>query len=205
MNNGMEVERRWLLSALPERLVGRPCKHIVQGYTECSPTDLQLLASGPTECLLTITTPKDFPGFSNISWSVSAPFWVYEFLTLPKNQGKVRVRQIDGEEHFLTVKGEGSLARLEWEISVPLQVARFLFSRAEKRLIYKYRTEVPYEGRKLEFDVFNHTLTGLIILECEFPSADDINLDLPAWVGPAIEITADKRYSNKNLALYGLT
>lgn len=200
-----EIERRWRIPKLPERVVPLPSVAIVQGYAECPREELfvrERLGSEPFE--IVIHTPPTEQSIG-LEWSSFVPEAIFLHLSEPKNQGKVRIRQIDGTVSILTVKADGTIERPEWEKPVPRQVARHLFTRSDQRLVFKNRTHLPTGERVLEFDVFHQKLSGLLIVECEFPSTElACAFTLPDWIEGAIEVTEDKRFSNKNLATYGL-
>ena len=200
-----EIERRWRIPALPPRVTPLPSTTIVQGYAECPRNELfvrERVGIEPFE--IVIRSPAEELSVG-IEWSSFVPEAIFLHLSEPKNQGKVRIRQIDGQIWILTVKADGTLKRPEWEKPVPERIARHLFVRSENRLIFKNRTPFPLAERQLEFDVFHQKLSGLHIVECEFPTIELARaFVLPDWIEGAIEVTEDKRFSNKNLASYGL-
>ena len=119
--------------------------------------------------------------------------------------GELRVRRKD-LQCFITVKGEGTLSRDEWEQEIPLWVFDTLWSATEGRRIEKRRYTV-YSGEdyKLEIDEYDGALKGLVTLECEFPSEEAAHAFYPpVWVGTAVDVTANKAYKNKNMAVNGL-
>lgn len=113
---------------------------------------------------------------------------------------EIRIRKKDGR-YFLTEKGAGALARREEERE--LSAADFA-SREPGRIsnpIEKTRYRIPLEGGlTAELDVFSGKLTGLCLVEVEFPSYEAAERFLPpAWFGD--EVTYLKKYKNKNLSL----
>jgi len=119
-------------------------------------------------------------------------------------EGEGRVRQ-KGNAYFLTVKGEGDLARSEWETSIPEWVFETLWRRTEGARVEKTRCSIDYEGLILEVDEYFGHLAGLVTLECEFESEEAANgFILPEWATSAEDVTSDKRYKNKALAVKGL-
>jgi CYTH domain-containing protein len=110
----------------------------------------------------------------------------------------VRVR-IVGDAGVLTVKGPGTLARLEFEYPIPLRHADAMFEAGlcAPPLIEKRRTRVGHAGLVWEIDEFAGCLAGLVLAEVELPSADHA-LTLPPWAGR--EVTGDPRYLNATLA-----
>jgi adenylate cyclase len=109
----------------------------------------------------------------------------------------VRVRQA-GMKAFLTVKGEGGLARAEFEYEIPLAHAQAMLSElCDPPLIEKIRHEVHFAGLLWQIDVFEGEHAGLVLAEIELTSPDQ-PLELPPWLGE--EVTGDPRYFNANLA-----
>lgn len=202
-----EIERRWLLrKPPPERIQPFPKITIVQGYALCQPGEL----------IVQKRTPEDYELALNMLLSDTAqratfanrvPLWIYKHYQDRQNQGKVRIREINGKEWVITIKGDGTLARPEWEVAVPEHVARILFERSLPRVIHKTRIKVPEGNHTLEFDIYTHRpdLAGLILLESEFESESIARaFTLPSWVGPAREVTEDKRFSGGSLARRGI-
>lgn len=122
---------------------------------------------------------------------------------LPGPHGEIRIRE-KGARRMLAAKDDGSLVRKEWEIEVPDWVASLFRERAAKCVLEKMRYVVRHDGHDLIVDEYAGTLSGLLILECEFESeAASHSLVLPDWAGGAIEVTSDRRYKNKALAQWG--
>lgn len=118
--------------------------------------------------------------------------------------GELRLRK-KGEEYFLTVKGDGTLSRDEWEHEIPEWVFQTLWPQTEGRRIEKSRYSVEWEGNTLELDEYYGNLTGLFTLEVEFLSEEDAAGFVPPWwCGQVRDVTEDKRYKNKALAVNGL-
>lgn len=126
---------------------------------------------------------------------------VQGYMAVPS--GELRLRRKDND-FFLTVKGDGTISREEWEEQIPEWVFRQLSLATEGRRIEKMRFTVPWADLNLEIDVFTGALSGLILLECEFSSEAVANaFQLPPWVVEAREVTTDASYKNKNLAIKG--
>ena len=65
---------------------------------------------------------------------------------------------------------------------------------------------IPYQGHTLEIDIYAGHLQGLMVLECELPDEEAAKkFVLPDWAIGAIDVTDDKRYKNKRLALASTT
>jgi adenylate cyclase len=149
-----EVERKWLVTELPE-LTGLKGKEVVQGY-------IAVTAEGT----------------------------------------EVRVRQ-KGDKYFQTIKSDGGLVRGEIEIELTKAQYDDLWPATAGRRLEKTRYEIALDGAKIELDIYKGDLTGLVVAEVEFPSVrDSERFPQPTWFGS--EVTEDKRYKNKNLALSGV-
>jgi adenylate cyclase len=113
----------------------------------------------------------------------------------------VRVRLVSTEEYkkaFITIKGNGTLIRDEFEYEIPFEDGLQLIVLCNKKLS-KTRYLIPAEnGLKWEIDVFEKHLEGLIIAELEVPSID-YKFTHPEWIKE--DVTSDKKYTNSNLAL----
>lgn len=117
--------------------------------------------------------------------------------------GEMRIRR-KGIRYFLTVKGEGNLAREEWEAEVPEWVFVTLWGKTEGRRVEKTRYAIPCQGNTLEVDKYFGHLAGLFTLEVEFADeAAAAAFQLPDWAEGAVDVTADKRYKNKALSTAG--
>jgi CYTH domain-containing protein len=115
----------------------------------------------------------------------------------------LRLRRL-GERYFVTLKGEGTLVREEWETEVPAWVFERLWPATEGARLEKTRYRVPYEGRVLEVDEYHGPLAGFWSLECEFPTEEAAGgFAPPAWAA-VLEVTEDPAYLNSNLAMRGL-
>lgn len=127
---------------------------------------------------------------------------VQGYIAVTSDGTEVRVRQ-KGDKYFQTIKSDGGLVRCEIEIE--LQKAQYdaLWQVTAGRRLEKTRYEIVVDEAKIELDVYKGTLTGLIVAEVEFPSVRAAEkFSQPAWFGQ--EVTEDKRYRNRNLALNGL-
>lgn len=113
----------------------------------------------------------------------------------------VRVR-VAGDKGYLTIKGKTSgLARPEFEYEIPFEHAvQMLAMFCKDRIIEKTRHIISFEGNDFEVDVFVGRHNGLVMAEVEMDSEDQV-VALPDWIGE--EVSMDKRYSNKSLALEG--
>jgi adenylate cyclase len=115
---------------------------------------------------------------------------------------EVRVRRAD-QDRFITVKGGRGEVRDEIEITIGDEQFGALWPLTEGRRLIKRRLVVSLEdGLKVELDVFQGELEGLLIAEVEFESeAESEEFEPPDWLGD--EITGDQRYSGQSLARDG--
>lgn len=118
-----------------------------------------------------------------------------------KPDATVRVRIIDDDRAFLTVKGRNSGAvRDEWEYAIPPEDARAMIEHCgtDGRIIDKTRHVVDAgNGLRWEIDEFHGFHHGLVVAEIELP-APDTPYYLPDYIGE--EVTGDPRYYNSILA-----
>lgn len=125
------------------------------------------------------------------------------YIAVTSDGTEVRVRQKAGK-YFQTIKSDGGLVRSEIEIELTKPQFEILWQATAGRRLEKTRYEIGLDGAKIELDVYKGALTGLIVAEVEFPTVrHSENFVQPAWFGQ--EVTEDKRYKNKNLALNGFT
>lgn len=110
----------------------------------------------------------------------------------------VRVRLVAGQAAFLTVKGEGRIARAEFEYAIPLADAEaMLAGLCRPPLIEKTRHDVLHAGLLWHVDEFHGGNDGLVLAEVELGAADQ-PVELPGWVGR--EVTGDMAYRNSELS-----
>lgn len=118
---------------------------------------------------------------------------------LSTDPGKtIRIR-ITGDGAWLTIKtpvSKGSLARNEWEFSIPVDDAMGLMEICLPGRVVKTRYIVPAGKHKFEVDVYHEANEGLVIAEIELTSEDEA-FERPGWLGK--EVTGDPAYYNSNL------
>jgi CYTH domain-containing protein len=115
--------------------------------------------------------------------------------------GEVRVRR-RGEALVLTAKRGSGLSRQEAEIELDRDRFDQLWPLTEGRRLHKRRHVVPLGDLKVEVDVYDGDLKGLVVAEIEFPSEEQAKrFDPPDWLGE--EVTGDHRYLNETLATEG--
>lgn len=108
-----------------------------------------------------------------------------------------RVRIVDGQRAWLTIKGKGTLTRSEFEWEIPVEDARGLTQAFSQGLVSKTRYKIPYQGHTWEVDQFDGALLGLWLAEIELASAEEPFEKLP---GVGLEVTEDPRYTNQSLS-----
>ncbi len=116
----------------------------------------------------------------------------------------MRLRRRGGRA-LLTVKSGAGRVRVEEEFEIDDRRFESLWPLGEGRRVTKTRYRLPADGGELtiELDVYSGDLEGLVVAEVEFDSeaaADEF--EPPGWFGP--EITDDKRYANRALAVDGV-
>ncbi len=114
---------------------------------------------------------------------------------------EVRVRR-KGERLVLTAKRGSGLSRQEAEIELDRERFDGLWPLTEGRRLHKRRHVVPHGDLKVEVDVYEGDLSGLVVAEIEFSSEEEAReFDPPEWLGE--EVTGDHRYLNETLATDG--
>jgi len=126
----MEIERKFLIDALPEALSDFPHQEYLQGYLSTSPT--------------------------------------------------LRVRR-EGETYVLTYKGSGLMKRTEYNLPLTAESFAHLLEKCDGLRIEKTRYRIPLSGTELtaELDVFHGALSGLWLVEVEFPDEESAARFLP--------------------------
>jgi len=111
--------------------------------------------------------------------------------------GELRARR-EGRCCLLTIKGDGTVARNEWERSIPEWAFDILWAQTDGYRIHKTRYDL---GHRVVVDVYHGPLEGLVILEVEFDTLEQAQqFRLPGWATGALDVTEDKAYKNKALA-----
>jgi adenylate cyclase len=117
-------------------------------------------------------------------------------------EGEVRVRR-KGDRLLLTAKRGSGLSRAEAEVELDSERFDELWPLTEGRRLQKRRHVIPHGELKIELDVYEGDLEGLVVAEIEFPSEEDArSFDSPGWLGE--DVTGDRRYLNETLATTGL-
>ena len=109
----------------------------------------------------------------------------------------VRVRR-EGDEYVLTYKGQGLLAREEYNLPLNEQAFSHLIQKADGRIIEKTRYRIPYQNYTIELDIFEGDLSPLILAEVEFESIEKARaFQGPDWFSE--DVTEDPAYHNSNM------
>jgi adenylate cyclase len=111
----------------------------------------------------------------------------------------IRVRLVNNDAAFITIKQTSLLNREEFEYPIPRADGNRLIKMC-KKIISKIRYKFPFEGRVWEIDQFFDDLSGGWLAEVEIDSEDAVIIK-PPWVGE--EVTMDSRYYNANLVENG--
>ena len=124
------------------------------------------------------------------------------YLIITDDGTELRIRQ-KADRYFQTIKmGEG-LSRTEIEIALAEDQFNGLWPHTSGCRVSKIRYTIPLGEFTAELDCFEGDLTGLEMVEVEFPSVEaSRGFVPPTWFG--IEVTEDKRYKNKWLAKNGI-
>lgn len=115
----------------------------------------------------------------------------------------IRIRQSD-DAYILTVKGNGHLAREEFELPLTKEEYDRLFLKTEGTPVVKKRYLVPVEGGlTAEVDIYEGKLEGLMTTEVEFSSLEAAeSFAAPDWFGR--DVSEERAYKNTSLSLYGM-
>lgn len=111
----------------------------------------------------------------------------------------VRIRR-SNEDYILTCKGQGLMAREEFELPLSKEAFEHMRPKCDGIFIEKTRYLIPYDEKlTIELDVFHGKLAPLVLAEVEFESIEDANAFLPpVWFGE--DVTNTPKYHNSNLS-----
>lgn len=110
----------------------------------------------------------------------------------------LRIRRQD-DEYYFTYKGDGLMAREEYNLPLNEEAYCHLKEKADGKVITKTRYLIPYGGYTIELDVFEGELSPLVIAEVEFPSIEEAeSFTPPEWFDK--DVTSDPKYQNSNLS-----
>lgn len=141
------------------------------------------------------------------------PNHLNEYRSLKLEQGYlcndpiIRIRK-SNEDYYMTYKSkyglkqnpQAAIINHEVELMLTKDAYELLRTKTEGYMVYKTRYLIPIQdGLKAELDVFEGQLTGLIIVEVEFPDEETADSFIPpAWFGK--ELSMDHRFSNYHLS-----
>lgn len=130
----------------------------------------------------------------------------------------VRVRKED-DHYYLTYKGNGMLAREEYNLDLNEVSYYHLRSKADGNVISKKRYLIPLENPQftegssmppadysltIELDIFDNPFSPLIMAEVEFGSKAAAESFIPPdWFGE--DVTYNKNYHNSNLSKWNFS
>ena len=110
----------------------------------------------------------------------------------------VRIRRED-DAYYMTYKGEGMLAREEYNLPLDKASYRHLLSKCDGNVISKKRYLIPFGSHTIELDLFAPPFAPLISAEGEFDTKEAAaGFVPPAWF--LEDVTYQKEYHNSNLS-----
>jgi len=128
--------------------------------------------------------------------------FIQGYIAISDDGSEVRIRKEDSKV-YLTVKSSGELVREEKEVKMTKKQFEILWPLTAGRRIEKIRYKIKLDNKIAYLDIYKGKLKGLKIVEVEFKSIKEAkNFIPPDWFSR--EVTYDKRYKNKNLAIDGL-
>ena len=140
---------------------------------------------------------RDLPRLGNLKCEQI----IQGYLAISCDGAEIRIR-CKGDKCFETVKSEGALTRSELEVEISRDQFLALWPATEGRRLEKSRYTLTEDGYRLELDIYQGSLEGLVVAEIEFESAEESRrFSPPAWFGT--EVTEDKHYKNSSLAMQG--
>lgn len=124
------------------------------------------------------------------------------YLTKDINKWQSRIRIVNDEKAFLTIKGPRvGIANIEVEYPLDIKEAFNLWNIHEGVRLSKDRNIFIVGDEKWEIDVFtDNELKGLQLVEIELPNQDSKIKFIPDWVGQ--DVTEDPDFRNDSLANY---
>lgn len=138
-------------------------------------------------------------GLPDVSGCKSASI-VQGYLAVGADATEVRFRKA-GSKYFETVKTGTGLRREEHEVEITKKQFKSLWPATQGRRLEKVRYTLKWRAKKIEVDVYEKRLKGLMVAEVEFKSEKEAaTFSPPEWFGK--EVTKRKRYKNVNLAAH---
>ena len=113
------------------------------------------------------------------------------------NGRKVRVRMYEKRATLAVKTKREGLARDEFEYAIPRSDAEQLIAiHCDEDVVMKTRYFVPHQAFTWEVDVYEETLSGVVLAEVEL-EREAIEVPLPDWIGQ--EVTNDPAYRKINM------
>jgi CYTH domain-containing protein len=125
----------------------------------------------------------------------------------------VRIRQ-SNDKYILTYKGEGLMAREEYNLPLNKEAFEHLLSKADGNIISKKRYIIPLDNPRfddtcpsviapmlnIELDIFDAPFAPLTMAEVEFPNIELAHAFIaPDWFDE--DVTNNLEYHNSNLSM----
>lgn len=124
------------------------------------------------------------------------------YISINENSREERVRS-KGDKFFHTIKEGEGMVRTEKETEITKEQFDALWPKTAGKRIKKTRYKISHGQEIIELDIYHDNLDGLMSAEVEFSSEEAANKFIaPDWFGD--DVTDDKRYKNKNLAVKGV-
>lgn len=120
------------------------------------------------------------------------------YLAFTEDDIEVRIRQMDNKYYQTLKKGQG-LMRGEIEIELTKEQFDKLWPATERKRLIKKRYIKDEKQYKIELDIYEDKLKGLMIVEVEFNSeSESRDFSPPDWFDR--EITDDENYRSEKVA-----
>jgi CYTH domain-containing protein len=176
---GIEIERKFTVSRLPENLQQYPCHIIEQGYLNVSPA-IRVRRQDDGYYMTYKGLRKEITG------DIDAPIGQTEY-NLPLDENSY---------NHLLAKADGNVIRKKRYI-IPLNENAF---EEQALLLDNELSKALAAGDiKIELDIFEEPFDGRILAEVEFPSEEAARAYRPApWFEK--EVTGDPKYSNAHMS-----
>jgi CYTH domain-containing protein len=123
---------------------------------------------------------------------------IKQFYIFISRKNEIRLRRIDNNLFFLTMKHGVGQIRKEYEWGIPKWLF-FCLSKLTRAKVEKKR----YLYKNWEIDVYSE-LPGFAVAEIELKEPFETMTSFPPFITPILEITNDERWKNHNIALKGL-
>ena len=107
----------------------------------------------------------------------------------------VRIRKED-DSYYLTYKGEGNIAKEEYNLKLNNESFYKLLKKCDGNVIEKLRYNVKLDDKLVaEVDIFQGRFSGLILIEVEFESVNEADdFSPPDWF--CRDVSNEKEYHN---------